>query len=290
MTIQRYELQFRKLFANLFEKRAYFREAFGNTIETTDGISNATNAFHLKKNVDKVVMKAYDTSADTTFGNHTSWSRFGEMKEIKYTDVPVPYNWNYAAHEGLDRFTVNANLGEAVADRMAKIVEEKIVNINKSLGKALIDKKQKEITAASAGADDLVKMFNEAYAYFENAEVRGTKRAYVTPELYTLLVDLNLTTTAKNAGVNIDDNSLRAFKGFVLMVVPSAYFGSGEEDVIFTVDGVGVAFTGIETARTKEGDQFDGIEIQVAGKFGQFIPDENKPAILTGKVTSLPAI
>lgn len=291
MTTQRFELQFKEMLPSIVQQRAHFFEAFGGNLEITDGVSENTNAFMLKKNVDPVAIGNYSTDANNVFGTNATapQNRFGQMKEIKYTNVEVPYEYDWAVREGLDRHTVNANLDEAVADRLSKIGLAYSAKLSTELGKKLEVNKQEELTASDATEASLIKLFGDAYAKFENAEVFGTKRAYVTPELYTKLVDLNLTTTAKNAGVNIDDNKLVAFKGFILNVVPTKYMPS-EVDVIFVVDNVGISFVGIETARTIESQDFDGIELQEAQKGGSYIPEENKIGIYTGKITGLPAV
>lgn len=289
MATQRFELQFMKMLPSIVQQRAHFFEAFGGNLEITDGVSENTNAFVLKKNVDPVVIGDYSTDANNVFGTNatTPHNRFGEMKEIKYTNVQVPYEYDWAVREGLDRHTVNANLDEAVADRLSKIGLAYSAKLSTELGKKLEANKQEELTASDATEASLVKLFGDAYAKFENAEVFGTKRAYVTPELYTKLVDLNLTTTAKNSTVNVDSNNLVAFKGFILNVVPTKYMPS-DVDVIFVVDNVGISFVGIETARTIESNDFDGIELQEAQKGGSYIPEENKIGIYTGKITGLP--
>lgn len=245
----------------------------------------------LKKNVDPVTINSYSTDANNVFGTNatTPHNRFGEMKEIKYTNVQVPYEYDWATREGLDRHTVNADLNEAVADRLSKIGLAYSAKLSTELGKKLEANKTEELTASDATEASLVKLFNDAYAKMENAEVFGTKFAYVTPELYSALIDLGLTTTAKQSSADIDDNTMRAFKGFILKPVPTKYMPS-EVDVIFTVQSVGIPFVGIETARTIESNDFDGIELQNAQKGGSYIPDENKIGIYTGKITGMPAV
>lgn len=289
MATQRFELQFMQMLPSIIQQRSHFFEAFGGNLEITDGVSENTNAFVLKKNVDPVVIGDYSTDANNVFGDNstTPHNRFGNMKEIKYTNVEVPYEYDWANREGLDKHTVNADLEEAVADRLAKNSLAYSAKVSTELGKKLEASKQEELTATDATEASLVKLFGEAYAKMENAEVFGTKRAYVTPELYSALVDLGLTTTAKQSSADIDNNGLRAFKGFILNVVPTKYMPT-DVDVIFTVDNVGIAFTGIETARTIDSHDFDGLELQFAQKGGSYVPEENKVAIYTGKITGLP--
>lgn len=289
MTLQRFESQFVKMLPSIIQQRSHFFEAFGGALEITDGVSDNKNAFTLKKNVDPVTINDYSTDENNVFGDNSTQphNRFGKMVEIKYTDVEVPYTWDWSKREGFDRHTVNANLEEAVADRLSKLGLVIAGKMSIELGKALEKAKKEELTAEDATEASLKKLFNAAYAKMKNAEVFSTLRAYVTPELRSTLVDLGLTTIAKNSTANIDSNELRAFKGFILNEVPTKYMPA-ETDVIFTADGVGIAFIGIQTTRTLESNDFDGIELQLANKGGAYIPDDNKVAIYTGKITGLP--
>jgi len=45
-------------------------------------------------------------------------------------------------------------------------------------------------------------------------------------------------------------------------------------------EGIGKAFTGINTARTIESEDFDGVALQGAGKAGEFILPDNKKAVV----------
>ena len=65
--------------------------------------------------------------------------------------------------------------------------------------------------------------------------------------------------------------------------MPEQYF---ENNVvaIFSPDGIVIPFIGIETARTVEAEDFDGVKLQAAAKGGTFVLDDNKKAII--KVTS----
>ncbi|WP_285180723.1 hypothetical protein, partial [Mycobacterium tuberculosis] len=76
-------------------------------------------------------------------------TRFGERQEIIYTDTDVPYEFNWAMHEGLDRFTVNNDLNAAVADRLNLQAQAKVRMLNTKLGAALI------AAAASVAGNDL---------------------------------------------------------------------------------------------------------------------------------------
>lgn len=284
MTEMIYNSQFKEMLQRLYAVKAQFSEAFGGEMEAIDGVSSSETMFTLKRNADPVTLQDYDTDANTTFGTHEKWSRFGDMKEIKYTDVPVEYTFNYAAHEGLDKFTVNADLEQATADRLLKIAEAKLIKFNKDGSKALSDASTKQLTLASSDEAGLIKMMNEASSYMINNEVVGTLHAYVKPEIYNIAVNSSLTTTAKKSSVDIDTNTLPMLKGFVLHAVPEQYFDASV-DAILVPEGAGRAFSGIEVARVVDGYQFVGNEIQVAGKGGHFIPEDNKKAII--KVTGL---
>ena len=51
------------------------------------------------------------------------------------------------------------------------------------------------------------------------------------------------------------------------------------------IAGVGKAFTGINTTRTVESEDFDGLALQGAGKAGEYILPANKKAVCKGQVT-----
>ena len=92
------------------------------------------------------------------------------------------------------------------------------------------------------------------------------------------IVDHKLTTTSKGSVANIDENGVVKFKGFLIEEVPDDLFQTGEVAYVY-IDGVGKAFTGINTARTIESEDFDGVALQGAGKAGEFILPDNKKAV-----------
>src|SRR5690625_4146365 len=105
--VRRYEKQFKDLIQAVFGHRAYFRNFFGGGIEALDGVKENATAFSVKTNDMPVVIGTYDTDVNVGMGTGTSNSnRFGERKEVIYQNTDVPYTWNYAIHEGIDRFTV----------------------------------------------------------------------------------------------------------------------------------------------------------------------------------------
>lgn len=279
--IQRYELQFKELLPEVVKQKSYLGRIFGE-VQVTDGISEADDAFVLKRNADPVAMNEYGS------GDVDSTSRFGTMKEIKYSNVPVKYTMKKASNEALDKFTVNNNLQEAVANRLLKASEAISRELDKDGIDVLTKAKKEQLTAENANEDSLTKLFNDAFIKMQEAEVANELIALVSPDLYTKLIDLGVTTAAKGSTANVDDNTMRAFKGFTLVMIPSALLGS--VDAIFTCANVGVKFAGIETARTIETDKFDGVAVQTATKAGSYIPEENKVAVYTADITGLPAI
>src|SRR5699024_8947921 len=111
LRVRRYQKQFRDILEAVFQKRAYFGDFFGGGIEALDGVQDNETAFYVKTSDIPVVIGNYDTDADVGFGSGTAnSSRFGDRTEVIYKDTAVPYVWDYAFHEGLDRFTVNNEL------------------------------------------------------------------------------------------------------------------------------------------------------------------------------------
>lgn len=258
----------------VFQKKAYFASAFGQ-LQAIDGVRDNATAFTVKTNDMPVVIGSYSTDANVAFGTGTAnSSRFGQMKEVIYTDTEVPYDAPFAFHEGLDRYTVNADLASAVSARLVAQAQALLVRWNNKDSAALI------AAGSDLGIDssDPVALFNAASKKYTQLEVVPAVKAYVTSDLYNALVDATLTTTGKNSSVNIDQNGLAWFKGFQIIEVPDAYMGGKE--VIFTPDGIGRTFVGISTTRTIESTDFDGVELQGAGKDGVYIPKDNAAAIL----------
>src|SRR5690625_1304766 len=112
-----------------------------------------------------------------------------------------------------------------------------------------------------------------------NQRTIGTRVPNVAPQIYNIIVDHPATTIEKRSSANIDDNTIVKFKGFEIQELPEDAFQEGE--VIYAyVKNVGKAFTGINTARTIESEDFDGVALQGAGKAGEFILDDNKVAVV----------
>lgn len=279
-----YQKQFKEMLQAVFSHQAYFADFFGGDIEALDGVQNNETAFYVKtSDIPVVVGSGYNTDANVGFGTGTSKSsRFGDRQEIIYIDTPVPYTWGYNWHEGIDRYTVNNSMESAMADRVELQAQAKTM---------LFDKKHAEFIVANAGKSEaltaydeaaVLKLFNDLSAYYINIEAIGTKVAKVGPELYNIIVDHRLTTKEKASGANVDNNEIVRFKGFLIEEVPQAKLGANA--ALVYIKGVGKAFTGITTARTIESEDFDGVAFQGAGKAGEFILDDNKPAVV--KVTA----
>src|SRR5690625_3497439 len=279
-----YQLQFKQMLEAVFRSQAYYSDFFGGNIEALDGVENNETAFYVKTSDIPVVVGEYDTGEGVAFGTGTANStRFGERTEIIYTNTPVPYTWGWAIHEGIDRHTVNNNLDAAIADRLDLQAQAKVKQFNKHHGKFISDNAGHEEELAGKTPEDVLALFNELSNYFVNIEAVGTKVAKVKPELYNVIIDMPQTTIEKHSSANIDENTIVKFKGFEIQEVPDAQFAEGETAYAYVKD-IGKAFTGINTARTIESEDFDGVALQGAGKAGEFVLEANKAAIV--KVTS----
>ena len=275
-----YQKQFAQLFQTVFAVQSTFAQTFG-ALQALDGIRNNKTAFSVKTNDVPVVVGEYNTDPDVAFGKGTAnSSRFGEMKEIIYTDQDVPFSWGWSFNEGLDRFTVNNDLNSAVADRLALQAEAKTRLFNTKLGAFLVASAEEDLGAV----DDINKVFETAVEKYTNLEVSVPIRAYVTADVYNAIIDHNLVTSSKGSAVNIDQNGITSFRDITVNKTPDKYMAG--KKVIFTPDNIGRAFTGIVTTRTIEVEGFDGVALQGAGKAGQWISEDNKKAILTAGGTS----
>ena len=275
-----YQKQFKQLLQAVFRSQAYFRDFFGGGIEALDGVQHNETAFYVKtSDIPVVVGTEYTKDANVAFGEGTSNStRFGPRTEIIYQDTPVPYTWEWVYHEGIDRHTVNNDFQAAVADRLDLQAQAKIKKFNQQHSKFISSIAEKTENLAEYSADGVLALFNELSEYYVNIEAIGTKAAKVNAKLYNAIVDHPLTTTAKGSSANIDGNSILTFKDFVIEKIPDVMLQNGE--VAYTyITGVGKAFTGINTARTIESEDFDGVALQGAGKAGEFILDDNKKAV-----------
>lgn len=290
MAIKVYTREYAGLLTNIFEKKQNFMRTFGGKLQVKDGITNKDTFIDLKISDTDVVIQKYDTGENVAFGTGTGTSnRFGQRKEIKSVDKQVQYEEPLAIHEGVDNFTVNDNAEQVIKERAGLHAEAWIEQMNGFLSKALSAAASKTLTG-NLTEDDVVKTFNEASKIFVNNKVaRAVQRvAYVTADVYNLIIDSKLVTTSKNATVNIDNQEYLKFKGFILVELADEYFQKGE-NIIFAADNVGVVGVGIEVYRMIDSEDFAGVAIQAAAKFGKYIPEKNKKAILKAKLTQAAA-
>ncbi len=288
MAIKVYTREYAGLLANIFEVKQNFLRTFGGKIQIKDGITNKDKFMDLKTSDTDVVIQKYDTGENVAFGTGTGKSnRFGERKEIKSVDAQVEYEAPLAIHEGVDNFTVNDNVDQVINERAGLHAEAWTEELNGMLSKALSDAASKTLTG-DLTEEGVIKTFNDASKIFVNNKVaRGIQRvAYVTADVYNLIVDSKLVTTAKNATVKIDSQEYLKFKGFVLVELADEYFQKGE-NIIFTADNVGVVGVGIEVYRILDSEDFAGVAIQAAAKYGKYIPEKNKAAILKAKLKAV---
>ncbi|WP_322630321.1 capsid protein [Aedoeadaptatus coxii] len=290
MAIKIFTKQYAGLLANVFEKKQHFLNTFGGKLQVQDGITNKDSFIDLKISDTDVVIQKYDMGENVAFGTGTGTSnRFGQRKEIKSVDKQVPYEEPLAIHEGVDNFTVNDNAEEVIQERAALHAEAWVEQMNGFLSKALSDAAHKTLTGKLT-EEDVVKTFNEASKIFVNNKVSKDvgRVAYVTADVYNFIMDSKLVTTGKGSTVNIDDNEYLKFKGFILDELADEYFQKGE-NIIFAADNVGVAGVGIEIYRMLDSEDFAGVAIQSAGKFGKYIPEKNQKAVVKAKLAAVTA-
>lgn len=281
--------EFKELLQAVFRTQAYFRDFFGGEIEALDGVQHNETAFYVKTtDIPVVVGDGYNKDPNVGFGSGTgNSSRFGPRTEIIYTDTPVPYTWGWNFHEGIDRHTVNNNFEAAVADRLDLQAQAKIKKFN-AQHSLFISKSAGHQETLSAYTDEAVTaLFDALYAHYLNHEVQGTKVAKVNADLYNVIVNGGLAVKEKGSSVGIDRNEVYMFKDFVIDPLPAHLFQTDE--VAYTyVPGVAKAFTGINTARTIESEDFDGVALQGAGKAGEFILEDNKLAVAKVTIVGTP--
>lgn len=275
-----YQLEFKRLLQAVFKKQSYFADFFGGGIEALDGVQENETAFYVKtSDIPVVVGTGYDKTATKAFGTGTAnSSRFGNRTEIIYTNTPAKYTWGWNFHEGIDRHTVNNDFDAAVADRLELQARAKTGLFNAKHGLFISESAGKSLTLIDYTAAHVLALFDALDEYFTDIEAQGTRRVKVNSKLYNAIVDLPLASTSKGSAVNIDRNGVAEFKGFLVQKIPSGLFQEGECCYAY-IEGVGKAFTGINTARTIESEDFDGVALQGAGKAGEFILPDNKKAV-----------
>ena len=282
--VRTYQKEFKKLLQAVFKSQSYFGDFFGGGIEALDGVQHNETAFYVKtSDIPVVVGTGYDKGAAVAMGAGTSnTNRFGERTEIIYTDTPVNYTWGWNFHEGIDRHTVNNDFDAAVADRLDLQAQKKTEAFNLAHAKFIAENAGKAEALADYSADNVLALFNNLHKYFVNIKAVGVKVAKVNADLYNAIVDHPLTTSGKKSGASIDENGIVKFKGFIIEEVPEDMLHEGCVAYAY-IRGVGKAFTGINTARTIESEDFDGVALQGAGKAGEYILEDNKKAVV--KVT-----
>lgn len=282
LPVRQYAPQYRQILGTIFDATKAFEGVLA-PIQTLDGVQFNAKAFSVKTNTTPVVVGTYNTDKNVAFGTGTAnSSRFGNLTEVIYADTDVDYDYTLTIHEGIDRYTVNNDLNAAIADRLKLQSEAQTRYMNKKVGKFLSDNAGKTETLADFTEDKIKALFNTVNAYAVNNEITAPITAYVRAELYNAIVDLASVTTAKGASVSLDNNGLAKYKNVTLVETPAQYFDEGTI-AIFAPDGIVIPFVGIQTARTIESVDFDGVQFQAAAKGGTFVLDDNKKAIV--KVT-----
>ena len=289
MAIKLYTKQYAGIVPDLFESRTHFLRSFGGTVQVHADAEYNDKFLTLKTTDTDVTIQAYDTGANVAFGTGTgSTSRFGERHEVKSVDTTVEWETPLAIHDGIDRFTVNDIPEQVVAERLALHGAAWAEHVDGMLGKALSDNASETLTGELT-EEGVVQAFADARKKFVNNKVSRNVAwvAYVNTDVFNLLVDSKLATTAKNSSANIDNQTLYAFKGFLLQEIQDDAFQVGEQ-IYFAADGVGVVGIGIEVTRVLDSEDFNGVALQGAGKYGKYIPTKNQKAILKATLTEAP--
>lgn len=291
LAVRSYQPQFKQMLQAVYEKQAYFREFFGGSIEALDGVTHNQTAFTVKtSDIPVAVGTAYNKGANIAFGTGTSnTTRFGDRTEVIYTDTPVNYTWEWVWHEGIDIHTVNNDLNQAIADRTELQAQAKVQLFDDKGGEFISSVADKTHYIASLTNDTVLALFNALSEDYTNLETVGQRIAWVKPELYNAIVDHPLTTTAKKSSADVDENNILRFKGFTIKEVPETKFGANELAYV-AIAGVGKQFTGINTSRTIQSEDFDGLAFQGAGKAGEYILPSNKKAVMKVELGTDPGI
>lgn len=272
---------------NIFASKTHFLRSFGNKLQVTDGVKESDTFLDLKiSDTSDVTLQAYSTDANVGMGTGTGkTTRFGNRKEIKSTNAQVKYESPLAIHEGIDDFTVNDIKAQVVAERLEKHAVAWADHVDGMLGKLLSDSASKTLTG-ELSKKGVNKVFADARKEFVNNKISKTVTwvAYVTSEVYDFLVTNELTTTYKGSTANVETQNINMFKGFVLEELSDDKFQTGEQ-IIFSADNVGVAGIGIQVVRAMDSEDFAGVALQGAAKYGKYLPEANKKAILKAKLT-----
>lgn len=285
MAVKLYTQQHAGQLPDLFERKAKFMEAFGGTPQTLQGAEAQDDYLKLKISDTDVVIQDYSTDPNVAFGDGTGNSnRFGKRHEVKSTDIQVPFDTPLAIHEGIDSYTVNDIPTQVIAERLALHTTAWADHADGVFAQELSDKAGKSITG-DLTEEGVINTFNEARRTFVNNKVSNTVvwYAFVTSDVFNMLVDSDLAKTDKNSTVNIDNGVIYRFKGFQLVEVEDEKF-KAKENIYFVPANVGVASVAIPVSRTIDSEDFAGVTIQSAGKLGKYIPEKNKKAIVKAKL------
>lgn len=279
LNVRRYQLQFRDLLMAVFNTQSYFNELFAGGLEALDGVSESATAFTVKTSDIPVVVGTYGTGTNVAFGTGTAnTTRFGPRTEIIYVNTDVPYEWNWSIHEGIDRFTVNNDLDAAIADRLELQAQAKVRMFNTHAADFINTNATAQTALASYDEADVIAMVDGLSAALINAEAVGQKVLAVNTGVYNALINSGLTIGDKGSTINIDGNDLPMFKDFAIRVLPDSVMGANA--AFAYIAGMAKVFTGINTTRTIESEDFDGVALQAAGKAGHYIPPANLAALL----------
>jgi hypothetical protein len=281
---RRFEKQFKDTLDTVYNHKAYFGDMSAGGIETLDGVSNNATAFSVKTSDIPVTIGAYSTGANVGFGTGTfNTGRFGPATEIIYIDTDVPYDGPWAFNEGIDRHTVNNDFEATIADRLvlqARAVTRRLDMAASAALKAAADSNGLVVPLTAYTDAAIITLFNAISARMIDLEVDTTDVvAKVDAQLYNSIVNGTLTTTNKNSTVNIDANGVTRFKGIIIEGVPAALMPSGSAAIVYPRN-LGKVFTGISTTRSIETDKIDGVYLQGDGKYGTFILEDNKKAVI----------
>lgn len=285
MAVKIYNMQFVKTVADIFESKQHFMRTFGGSLQTATNAEYDEDFLKLKISDTEVVIQDYSTDPNVAFEDGTAnSSRFGPRHEIKSIDASVKYDTPLSIHEGLDNFTVNDDASQLLSERTGLHAVEWVEHLNQYMSKKLSENAGKTLTTEMT-EEGVTKLFYEARKELVNLKVSKslTWVAYVTPELYNILIDSKLATTAKNSSANVDTQNLYQFKGFVLEELPEQYFQEGDV-AIFVPDNIGVVGLGLQTYRILDATDFYGVSIQGAAQTASYIPEKNKKAIIKAQV------
>lgn len=288
-----YTKEFVAALPDIFAKKSSFIKSFGGKLLVKDGVLEADEFMTVKtSNVNDVVIREYNKDENTAFGTGTGKSsRFGERREIKSVNTQIKYDAPLVTNAGIDGLTVNDDIDETITATLAADGAAMADYIDDKLG-LILDASASENIVTTLDADAIEKAFNKAHKILVNNNVSQTQtwRAYVNADVYSLIVDSKLTTSGKGSSVNIDDQTVVKFKGFVLEEITDAKLAQsatkpvGTNVAYFVADNVGIAGLGVQVARALDSEDFNGVAVQFAGKYARHIPEKNKKAVVKASI------